>query len=256
MTIESGPSTERIVRNGLFFLMIVGFGVAFLYDGYTGYESANFAEHIQSLDTAEREKAASAPVYPSVTIKNVEEAAKAVSKITPASQREHLVQLYGGPPSYETADAIWYFGPDYRVKFPLSGNRLLQPIGTITKYKNTDIRLQRLIGWALAGAAVVVGLFMTSVVLTHCRLADDGLSYRFKGRATWDEMKSLETTRFLKKGWVELVCHGTGGERRIRLDEYHLKRFPEIVAEICRRKGFEDPVAKEKAMKAKQAEAE
>ncbi|HWL92561.1 MAG TPA: hypothetical protein VNT79_03420 [Phycisphaerae bacterium] len=255
MSIVSGPTTERIVRNGLFFLMIAGFGVAFLYDGYRGYPAKNFDEHIASLDIANRENARSAPVYPAVTVESADTASKVSTKFRMADQREALAQLYSGPPSFETAEAIYYFGPDYRMKFPIAGGKLQTPVGSATKHNRTDIRAQKMLGWLLAGGAALVSFFLAGILLTNFVLDDAGIRYRFKGAATWDQMKSLESSRFTKKGWVDLVCDKGGAEKRMRLDEYHLKRFTEIIAEICRRNGFEDPVAKEKAFKAQQAGA-
>ena len=55
-------------------------------------------------------------------------------------------------------------------------------------------------------------------------------------------MKALETSRFTKKGWVDLVYDDNGVEREMRLDEYHLAAFEEIIDAICVRKGFANPL--------------
>ncbi len=55
-------------------------------------------------------------------------------------------------------------------------------------------------------------------------------------------MKALETEMFDKKGWVDLVYDENGAERDIRLDEYHLARFDEVIDAICERKGFRNPL--------------
>lgn len=259
MRIESGPKTERIVRNSIFFLMTL-YGLYFLYDGYWGYEAENFEEHLQALEPAERETARSARRYPNVNTKQrdelVEKAERVVSKLGVAAQRAEMEAAFGGPPSYESPSAVYYFGPDFRLKFAIRNGSLREPVGSSTAHKMTDLRWQKMIGWGMLCVSIASLVVIVRVLMTRCVLDDNGLAYRFKGRATWDEMKSLESSRFLKKGWVDLVCSKPGaGEQRIRLDEYHLKHFPEIIAEICSRKGFEDPVAKEREMKARQAAA-
>lgn len=237
--------------------MVVGFGAAFLYDGYKGYEKANFEEHLKALDPQDRDKASHAVVYPKINSSREKEISQEItaitSKLSAAAQRESMIAAFGGKPSFESSDEIYYFGPDYRIKFTVRGGMLYEPVGKTTGHKMTDLISQRIIGWVLAAISVVTGIFLIRIALTHCLIDDTGMTYRFVGRVKWEDMKSLESTRFLKKGWVDLVCANGAAERRVRLDEYHLKRFPEIIAAICSRKGFEDPVAKEKAMKAAKA---
>lgn len=259
MRIESGPNTERIVRNSLFFILIAVFGFLFIKDGYGGYQKNNLQEHLDSLETDDRARAAEARVYDQVNTKNTEAlndiAAKAVSKVTLTGQRAALAESLGGPPSVETPDAIYYFGPDYRIKFPIKNGKLMNPVGSPAAHKMTDIKFQRIIGWALSAVALISLVQLIRILTTNCVLDDDGLKYRYKGRVNWDQMKSLESSLFTKKGWVDLVYSTPGGDRRMRLDEYHFKLFPDIIAEICSRKGFDDPVAAEKRTKAQEAAA-
>ncbi|MBX3395125.1 MAG: hypothetical protein KF841_07120 [Phycisphaerae bacterium] len=257
MHIESGPKTERLVRNGLFFLMVAGFGAAFLYDGYKGYEKANFEEHLKAIDPQDRDAASRAVVYSRINSSREKEISQEIttitSKLSASAQRDAMIAAFGGPPSFESSDEIYYFGPDYRIKFTVRGGMLYEPVGKTTGHKMTDLISQRIIGWVLAAVGVVTSVFLIRIMLTHCRVDDTGMTYRFVGHVKWEDMKSLESTRFIKKGWVDLVWADGGAERRVRLDEYHLKRFPEIIAAICKKKGFDDPVAKEQAMKAAKA---
>lgn len=77
---------------------------------------------------------------------------------------------------------------------------------------------------------------------TRLVLDESGLTYQGKGPISWDAMRRLDTARFNEKGWVDLRYDESGTENSIRLDEYHIARFEEVIDEICTRKGFENPL--------------
>lgn len=253
MLIESGPTKERKVRTTLFVLLCAGMGGWFAYDGWIGYPEKNRQEHIEALPSAERAEAADAKTYPSVTAKSLAGARDALKKIGVASQRKALTDLYGGPPSFADNEAWYYFGPTYRVKVILKDGRPRRVIGESTEKTLSEIRTQQWLAASLGVIAVVLLFVLMRVWRTHLVLDDQGLSFGRSRPIPWEDMKSLETDRFLKKGWLDLVYQENGTDRRIRLDEYHLARFDEVIAAICAQKGFEDPVAAEKTMKQAQA---
>lgn len=248
--IESGPTRERIVRSSLMFLLFAGGGIWFAYDGWKGYPEANFREHLETLPTEEREQAKNAVIYPNVCQETWEQAKEAFRKVGLTNQRKALEELYGGPPSHETTQAWYYFGPDFRVKIPLKGGRIDQPVPQIAVKRNLDIAVQRGVAIGLGLVSFVVLIHVIRVVTTHLVLDENGLTYRGKGSVAWDHMLALNSERFRKKGWVDLVYSNNGNERKLRLDEYHLARFSDVMAEICSRKGYQDPVELEKSEKA------
>jgi hypothetical protein len=243
MRIESGPTGERKIRTVLLLIMVAGFSGWFAYDGYVGYPAKNRAEHLQQLPTPEeREKARNAPIYPSVTAGSVPQAIKALNKMGKAAQMEALREVFGGPPSYENAEALFYFGPTYRIMIPVKGGRLSTPQGSPSEKNDSTIASQKVLAFALAILSVYCLWLFIRVVRTQLVLDDGGLSYQGRGPIRWDDMRAMDISSFSKKGWVDLTYDDHGTERKLRLDEYHLAKFDEVIDELCARKGFENPL--------------
>ncbi|MFQ5430351.1 MAG: hypothetical protein ACE5E1_08590 [Phycisphaerae bacterium] len=247
--IVSGPTTERKVRTLLMLLLFSGMGAYFVYDGWVGYPAKNFAEHLEALPATERSRAKDAPVYPAVRQDSLRAASRAIAKIGIKQQRQALADLYGGPPSFEDQEAWYYFGPDFRVKIPLKNGRPAQPKGIATEKRETDIRLQKQLGVGLMLFSLGLFIHLIRVIRTRLVLDDDGLTYGRRRPIKWDAMRSLDTRAFTKKGRLDLIFDDNGDRRRVRLDEYHLARFEEVLARICDRKGFENPIELERAAK-------
>lgn len=248
--IESGPTKERIVRSSLMFTLFAVGAVWFAYDGWKGYPDKNFREHIESLPPEDREKAKESAVYPEVSEETLRSAQEAVRKIGLDNQRNALEDLYGGPPSYENDQTLYYYGPYFRVEFPIKNGSLGELVPQATEKRQLDIAVQQWLAVGLAVFSLFVLIHVLRVIFTQLTLDENGLSYRGKGSISWKDMTALEADRFREKGWVDLVFSDNGRERRLRLDEYHLKAFNDVIAAICTQKGFEDPVELEKAEKA------
>jgi hypothetical protein len=255
MRIESGSTKERKVRTALFVVLCAGMGGWFAYDGWIGYPEKNRREHIGALPFENRAEAADAKIYSSVTAESLAQAKKARNKVDIASQRKALAELYGGPPSFEDDQVWYYFGPTYRVKVVLKDNKPQRVVGVSAEKSSGEIHTQRWLSACLGLVAVILLSLLVRVWRTHLVLDDQGLSFGRRRSIAWADMKSLKTGRFLKKGWLDLVYKADGAERRIRLDEYHLAQFDEVIAAICTEKNFEDPVVAEKAQKRAQADS-
>ncbi len=243
MQIESGPTGERKVRTLLLFLMVAVFSAWFAYDGWVGYPRSNYNEHLGQLTKEERESVGELPVYPTVNKAKWESGVKAVKEASASQRRSVLEALFEAKPSYENAEAMYYFGPAYRVKVSLRDGFPGDPmIGSPATKSETSIEWQLYLGAVLAVVSVYLLWFVLRVVRTHLVLDDTGLTYSGRGPIRWDQMKQLDISRFADKGWVDLLYDDNGAEGRVRLDEYHLARFDDIIDEICERKGFENPL--------------
>lgn len=254
--IESGPTTERRVRTTLIFLMFAVFAGWFAKDGWFGYPGENFREHLEALPVELRDDAANARVYDSVNDASVNEAQSALNKFDAKAQRQALEELFGGPPSHEDEEALYYFGPVWRVRADLGkGGKLKKIVATDTQKSATSIAWQKRLGVGLTAFALIILVHLIRVFRTRLVVDEKGIHLAGRKPVVWDEIRSLKSDRFEKKGWVDLIYERDGEERTLRLDEYHLAAFPAAIAEICSHKGFEDPVALEKARKEAEASA-
>lgn len=245
MRIESGPTRERKVRTSITFLLVVLMAVWFAYDGLIGYPAKNKAEHLEQLTPEEREQAGDVRICERVAKDGIPAAKEAIRPRDLARQREALEKLYGEPPSFEGVDAWYYFGPAYRMKFILKRGRLDEVIGQKAQKAAYDIWIQQALATGLGVVALFAGWHLVRVVRTRLVLDEQGLVYRGRGPIGWDAMKALQTASFRKKGWVDLIYEDRGAERRLRLDEYHVAKFDEVMDEMCARKGFENPLPAE-----------
>jgi hypothetical protein len=227
--------------------MVGGFSGWFAYDGYIGYPAKNRAEHLQQLPTPEeREKAKDATIYPTVTQTAEGKAVAALKKVVGGRASKEaeqvLTEAFGGPPSWKNNDAWFYFGPSYRIRIPLKDGKLAAPLGSPSEKSDVSIVWQKRLAFGLAVLAIYCLWLLIRVVRTHLVLDDGGLSYLGRGPIRWEDMRALDIGNFSKKGWIDLTYDDHGTERTLRLDEYHLAKFDDVIDEICARKGFENPL--------------
>lgn len=246
MPIESGPTGERKVRTSLLFLMVLVFGLWFAYDGWIGYPSENYRENLEQLPSDQRESIRELRIYATVNEASTSSANHLIKKYPrdPAGARSKIEALFGGPPSFETKDTIYYFGPAYRVIIPSDFKSATdrKAMGRATEKSATDILFQKILGVGLVVFAGYLLYFVLRVRGTRLVLNETGLQYRGAGPISWEAMRELDISNFSRKGHVDLVYDDNGSQRTLRLDEYHLEKFDEVIDEICARKGFENPL--------------
>lgn len=247
MRIESGPTRERVIRTAIPLIMFCVFAVWFAYDGWRGYAQKNKEEHLEQLPPQERAKAKDAPIYPNISESELtpemkSDAEMAIKRGSIEVRRTALKQIFGAPPSWEGSEAWYYFGPALRVKIPLKDGMPAEVLIQKAEKSETTIVWQKAIAEVLTLVALCLILLMSRVLRTRLVLDDNGLALNGGRSIGWDAIKGLVTTDFAKKGWLDLVYRDGDAERKTRLDEYHLARFDAIIDEICRRKGFENPL--------------
>ncbi len=245
MPIESGPTGERKVRSLLLFLMVFSFALWFAYDGWIGYPAENIKENVEQLPLEYRETAKNPRIYDTVHEGNTPAVRKLIKqhfKDFPTA-RAKLEEFYGGPPSFEIKDAIYYFGPSYHIIFRFDAvDKDEWIVARKTEKTATSILWQKGLAIGLLAYSAYLFLFVMRVRKTRLVLDQDGLSFRGVGPITWESMRSLDISRFSRKGFVDLMYDDNGAERRLRLDEYHLEKFDDIIDELCAKKGFENPL--------------
>lgn len=256
MTRTSGPNRERIVRNGIFLLMCVGMGGWFAYDGWIGYLDENQEVNRELLPVEIRDKANASRVYPNANSNVVREVVEKTKNAPFDEQRSKLESLLGGPPTLEAGGSLYYFAQDGILKVGERGERVFfgdEPFLTSEKHHTlTSILTQKLFGVAVGLVGLYMLVFLWRVVSRRAEVSDAGLTLNGGKPIPFESMKSLDDSEFRKKGRIYLECEGTTPPR-VLLDEYHFAEFDQIIAAICEKTGFNDPVALEKAEKAANA---
>jgi len=230
-SIVSGTSTERVVRTLLLMLLIDGFTVAYLWDGYIGYARQNGRELVRLLglpaDTA-------TPINPTLTAGEGQRLAQAVK----AGDELSAVTAVLGQPSLEHGGDAYFLGPGGWLKVQLTGGRIASAAWTNGPKTESDQQWQRWIGYALAVVGLIVAVRLALVLATRLTLSDAGLQVGGRLLIPMDAITDLKAAR---AGCVDLTYLQNSMSHSIRLDVYVYKQLPRIVAIICERKGFPNP---------------
>jgi hypothetical protein len=242
MHIVSGPTGERKIRTLLLFLMVAIFAGWFAYDGWWGWPAENLKQHLENLPLDAREKSGSVRLYDSVRESVQEQVKAALQEIDPQAQRAALEKLFGGPPSVEHENDWYYFGPCYRYELTVREGGRRRHAGAAAGHSQLDLLGQKVLAVGLGLLAVYLFWVVLKVRRTRLELDDRGLVYDSVGPIPWEAMQSLDSSRFSKKGYVDLHYDGQGVSRKLRLDEYHLEAFDQVIDAICARKSFENPL--------------
>lgn len=224
--IQSGPTTERVIRTGLLALLLTGYAIYSLYDGYLAYPKEN-------VRTVFQKKLGTEPPVPLPPIQDALDRALVESAGTGSALTERL-----GADGVQHERATYYFGP--------GGFAVIAPTGEVTwedgpEHSGTDILLQKAVGYILLPLGLVLLLFWVIVIRTRAKLDDAGLSMTGYGHIPFDAMRGLQRGDNIEE--VILEYERDGKPSQARLHRYKLKKQPEIVAAICAKKGFTNPDA-------------
>lgn len=234
-SIVSGPSTERVVRTLLLMLLIDGFTVAYLWDGYVGYARQNANELVRLLGLP---SGASPPINSTLTASEGQRLAQAVR----AGDELSVVTAVLGRPNLEHGGDAYFLGPGGWLKVQLAGSRIASAAWTSGPKTESDQQWQRWIGYALAVVGLIVAVRLALVLITRLTLLDDGL-LRGKQLIPLEAITALRADPAGRLGCVEIEYSLDGRLLRASLDRYVFKRLPEIVTAICERRGFANPWA-------------
>ncbi len=248
MHIESGTTTEHRVRLGLFLAMVIVFAAYFGYDGLWGYPGKNLEWARQNIPNLPPEAKSQIQINPKVMmaeLARIHATARSSAGMTDAQVRAIL-----GDPSAvaeHTAGGAggkdhWYVGPAACARIQIVDGKVREvaPLENINK-SESDIKMQKMLGAILAVVGLGVAVRFLRINTMRTTLDDSGLTARGR-QVAWDEMASLDTSDYDRKGWLDVVYRRSGEDQSVRLDSYDIARFDEIVGEICARKGFTNPI--------------
>lgn len=233
-SIVSGTSTERVVRTLLLMLLIDGFTVAYLWDGYVGYAKQNSEEFIRLLGLP-------IDAAPSTNASLTEGLAQRIALEVPPGSELSTVASIVGEPSLEHGGDAYYLGPGGWLKVQMTGSRVASIAWTNGPKSESDQQWQRWIGYGLAFGGLLAAVRFAMVIATRMTLSDEGLKVGNRSLIPFESMTVLRADPKGGTACVELEYSLDGKLHRARLDRYVFKRLPEIVASICEQKGFANP---------------
>ena len=234
--IISRTSTERVVRTLLLMLLIDGFTVAYLWDGYVGYARQNANELVRLLGLPSD---AAPPINASLT---TSEAQRIAQEFKPGGELSAVTSALGQP-SLEHGGDAYFLGAGGWLKVQMTGGRIAIVVWTNGPKTESEQQWQRWIGYALAMGGLIVAVRLVMVFATRLTLDDKGLQLSNRLLIPFEAITDLRVDSAGRSGCVELEYSLAGKLQRVRLDQYVFKRLPEIVAAISERKGFANPWA-------------
>ena len=229
--IRSGPSRERVLRTLLVTSLASFFAIAFLLDGYFGYQTNNLRQLVKSLGLDDAS-------LPEIDEQITGSAAEGITKnVTPGISTSQVIRSLGDPAI--RSDGAWYYvGPGGHLRIDLKEDRVLRATWLDGVHSETDIAMQQAIGWGLGVVGGGFLLFLINVLMGRTVLDDDGLKKRGRPLVPWHAMEGLEASG--RDGPETMTLSYTPG-MKLRLDRYHVAKLGEIVDAIRTRKGFTSP---------------
>lgn len=236
MTIESRTTNDRRNRIMIFVVMCLFFAGWFAHDGYKTYPAKNIKWARQSL---QRVGTLPEPKDMTTNPKALEENLK---QIKPGMSLADVKAILGEP-TYQEGQDYCYIGPASYGWFKIASDNVVsvEEVKQNTEPSESDIQNQKYFALVAAIIGMVALGHLIRAMGTRYILNDVGLTIGSK-RITWENMASLETGEYEKKGWLDLKYKAGHDELTVRLDSYLIDKFNEIVTVICEKKGFESPI--------------
>ncbi|HNQ24695.1 MAG TPA: hypothetical protein PKK06_16560 [Phycisphaerae bacterium] len=233
--IHSGTTTERIVRTGLMMVLLVVFAGLYLRDGYGGYARKNAQEFARSLGLPLEPLPTANPTLTAESVQ--QDTAEWLKRGVPMSVAVHRLGL----PTVVQEGRSYYLGSTGWFWLEQKGDWVEQWGWMAAPHSGTDIRWQKIIAWVLTVLALGFVAQFIRVVTTRASLTEAGLKVRGRPAIPFDAMRGLRAEQYKKKGWVDLDYELGGRPGSVRLDDYVIREFKPILAEICARRGFDNP---------------
>ncbi len=233
--IQSGTSTERIIRTAILVTLSVGFSIAFFWDGHVGYPRENLEKLVESLGLQ--------PVEPSVIKQNLTRVkGLQIAKDTPASAEFATVVDAVGEVSLEKGDDAYFVGPGGYLRVTRDANRVASIRWAEPTHTQTDLQVQIWFGYLLG----VVGLCFIAqflrVITTRAVLSDSGLKLRGRAVIPLSAIQAVDPDPSGRTGCVLLKYDLNGTPRTVKLDRYVIGKLGDIVTAICDQRGFPNPL--------------
>ncbi|MFH0983420.1 MAG: hypothetical protein V2A79_18025 [Planctomycetota bacterium] len=239
--ITSGSTTERIIRTTLVTLLTLGAAGWCFYDGYVRWPLENLRRLVGDLDPPP--EVSSKLIVPDID----EQAAATVQK---GVFLKELVARFGQPgwrgKNVQQHNEARFFGPAGQLLVTLDPAEKVTAVSYApAMYKSKrDLVFQVYMGAVIGFLALLLVFHWLRVIFVKATLTDEGIRLTGRPLVPFDAVTELHAEHYARKGWVDLDYDMDGRKGALRLDDYKIKAFPQVIAEICRRKGYEDPYRK------------
>ena len=239
--LVSGSTTERIIRTSLVTFLAAGAAGWCFYDAVRGYPMENLRRAVNDLTP--QPEATPAMINPKLTT----QAAKELS-LPPGAFLKDLVARFGEPgwrgvnPQGKTE--AHFFGPAGQLIVTLNpGDGIIPPprYEEAVFKREMDLTFQKWMGTVIAAIAAVLLVHWARVVFGRARMTAEGVQISGGPLVPFSALTELHAEQYARKGWLDVAYELNGQPGRLRLDDYKIKAFPAMIAEICRQKGWENP---------------
>ncbi len=245
MRLESGPAGGD--RNYALIVVIIclGLGGYFAYDWLFGYPGENRHQAIAQLGALlELDEHAAAELVdglPDRPLKSDYDQLIAAQPRLPQQVRDML-----GQPLHTdrrpTGEEYQYYAGKYGEVIVLirGGTVLPKQIEWRAWFKGPgEIKMQLYCALFCGAVLLLFAWKLYRAVSLRVIIDDEGMTYA--GRLIrFEDMVSLRD--YSPKGWIDLYHRVGAREKRLRLDNQKVRKFDEIVEELCNEKGFDNPV--------------
>lgn len=231
--IHSGTTTERLVRALLLVILMNGFAIWYLWDGYAGYPRANARALIELLGL----QGDPAPV---INWELTEQSANRIISDLEDRATGADVESRLGEPALQHGSNTYYLGRGGHLRVSMNGNRVAEMLWGQGRYSESEQRSQRGIGYVLGVIGLAAIGHLLGVLVTRVSLTDEGLKIGRRPMIPLDAITGLAIPDRARGAAVvvEYVIDGRPGSAP--LDAYIVKEQPAIIAAIRERKGFPD----------------
>ncbi|NOX59152.1 MAG: hypothetical protein GXP29_09890 [Planctomycetes bacterium] len=235
--IKTVSTTERIVRNGIVTAMVVGFSVWSFYDGYVAYPIDNLNQAKEELPSDSQEQAV-------INEKVTEDIAQSFKK---GDKVKAMIEAFG-PPAWKgdqndrMKKSVWFGRGGSLVVVANSSGIARRAEWKKGKHRESDLRLQKLMGLVLAPLGLFMLIRMVAMLSRGAEFSDEGLKPSGKTMIPFAAMTGWDTEHYDDRGQITLEYESNGSTEIYLLDDYKLAAFKTIVNEISARKGFENPL--------------
>jgi hypothetical protein len=234
--IISGPSTERVVRAALLTLIVDGFAVAFLWDGYAGYARDNVEKLVASLGMTLSNSPA---VHPELTAREGRRLASALTH--PGADRQPPDSL--PPASIQHGEDHYYLGPGGHLRVRIRSGQVSEASWTDGPHNETDQTVQRWIGFGLLALGLFTAVRFAAVLSTRVAVTDEGLCIGRRKAIPFAAITAVRADGSPGSGRAVVQYTLNGRRYVLRLDDYVLRDFAAVLAAICEASGRPNPMS-------------